>query len=79
MKTGGFHLFEEIALMLNIMNAFLIFCLITCYITVEFATAESQNGVSIIQQMCHKMILIHDYSVLKEEVLQIYCFMSFSE
>jgi hypothetical protein len=26
-----------------------------CYTTVEFATAASQNGVCITQQMCHKV------------------------
>ncbi len=40
-------------------------CRWCCYITVDFATAESQNCFWIIQQMCHKMILFHNCSTIK--------------
>jgi hypothetical protein len=36
-----------------------------CYITVDFATAASQNSVFITQQKCHIMILFDDYSMTK--------------
>jgi hypothetical protein len=38
-----------------------------CYTTMDFALAASQNGVSITQQMCHTMILVHNSSMIKDE------------
>jgi hypothetical protein len=35
--------------------------------TVDFATAASQNGVRITQQMCHVKILFHDCSMINYE------------
>jgi hypothetical protein len=37
------------------------------YITVDFATAASLNDVYKTQQICHKMILFHNYSMIKDE------------
>jgi hypothetical protein len=39
-----------------------------CYITVEFATAATQKGVFITQQMCHELILVYDCSMIKMRV-----------
>ncbi len=36
-----------------------------CYITIDFATAASVNGVYINQEMCHIMILFHNCSTIK--------------
>ncbi len=38
-----------------------------CYITVDFATAASQNGVRITRQICHTMIFFPDCSLIKDE------------
>ncbi len=32
-----------------------------------FAMAASQNGVCIAQEKCHKMVLVHNCSMTKEE------------
>jgi hypothetical protein len=34
---------------------------------VDFATAASQNGVGISEQMCHAIILFHNCSMIKDE------------
>jgi hypothetical protein len=37
----------------------------SCHITVDFATAASQNSVCLTQQMCHIMTLFHECSYEK--------------
>jgi hypothetical protein len=37
------------------------------YITLDFATAASQNAVRITQKLCHIMILFHDFSIITDE------------
>ena len=34
---------------------------------VDFATAASQNGACITQEMCHIMIQFHNYLMIKDE------------
>jgi hypothetical protein len=51
-----------------------------CYITVDFATAASQNGVCMTQQMCRIMIYLHDCFMIKKKMkLNVFCqmFLSF--
>jgi hypothetical protein len=38
-----------------------------CYITEDFATAASQNGVLMTQQMCHTGIFFHNRFLIKDE------------
>jgi hypothetical protein len=40
---------------------------LSCYITVDFATAASQNSVCITQQMFSYNDVVHDCSMIKDE------------
>jgi hypothetical protein len=50
-----------------------------CYITVDFATAAWQNAVCINHEMCHIMILFHNWLMIKHKSTNNYCFLSYSE
>ncbi len=39
-----------------------------CYKTVDFGMAASKNGVCITQGKCHKMILFHNFSIIKDYI-----------
>ncbi len=39
-----------------------------CYITVDFATAASHNGVCMTQQICHIMIYFYDCFMIKKKL-----------
>ncbi len=43
--------------------------MLVLYITVDFAADASQNGVCICitKQICHKTILFHNCSIIKDE------------
>ena len=46
----------------------------SCYKTVDFATAASQNDVCMIQGKCHKMIWFQNFSKIEDLIKKIVIF-----